>query len=79
VPAVSTRVSGIPELLHDGVTGLLADPEDVEGLRRAIERTLADPEAAEARAQAGRRLVEREFDIDRVGRRLVGLFTSRDG
>jgi colanic acid/amylovoran biosynthesis glycosyltransferase len=77
VPAVSTRVSGIPELLHDGVTGLLADPEDVEGLRQAIERTLADPDAARARAEAGRRLVEREFDIDLVGRRLTVLY--RDG
>jgi colanic acid/amylovoran biosynthesis glycosyltransferase len=79
VPAVSTRVSGIPELLHDGVTGLLADPEDAVGLRRAIERTLADPEAAEARARAGRQLVEREFDIDLARRRLVDLFTARDG
>lgn len=79
VPAVSTRVSGIPELLHDGVTGLLADPEDAAGLRRAIERTLADPEAAEARARAGRQLVEREFDIELAGRRLVDLFASRDG
>jgi colanic acid/amylovoran biosynthesis glycosyltransferase len=74
VPVVSTRVSGIPELVRDGETGLLADPEDVEGLRRAIERTLADPGAAEARAVAGRRLVEREFDIDASGRRLVELF-----
>jgi glycosyltransferase involved in cell wall biosynthesis len=79
VPVVSTRVSGIPELVHDGVTGLLTDPEDVEGLRRAIERTLADPEAAQARAEAGRRLVEREFDIELAGRRLVELFTSGDG
>jgi colanic acid/amylovoran biosynthesis glycosyltransferase len=79
VPVVSTRVSGIPELVHDGVTGLLADAEDAEGLRRAIERTLADPAAAEARAEAGRRLVEREFDIDAAGRRLVELFGTRDG
>jgi colanic acid/amylovoran biosynthesis glycosyltransferase len=77
VPAVSTRVSGIPELIHDGETGLLADPGDVDGLRRAIERSLADPRGAEARAVAGRRLVEREFDIDVVSRALAGLF--RDG
>ena len=76
VPVVSTRVSGIPELVRDGETGLLTDPEDSSGLRAAIERTLADPDAARARAVRGREIVEREFDIDAAARRLVGLFRA---
>jgi glycosyltransferase involved in cell wall biosynthesis len=76
VPVVSTRVSGIPELVRDGETGLLAEPGDAASLRDAIERTLADPSAAEARARAGRRLVEREFEIESVTRRLVDLFAA---
>jgi colanic acid/amylovoran biosynthesis glycosyltransferase len=74
VPVVSTRVSGIPELVRDGETGLLADPRDVEGLRRAVERTLGDPAAACVRAVAARRLVEREFAIDGAATRLLALF-----
>jgi colanic acid/amylovoran biosynthesis glycosyltransferase len=75
LPAVATRQSGVPELVHDGRTGYLAEPGDVEGLRAAVERALADPpDAAEGRA-----LVEREFDQRRSARRLVELFTAASG
>jgi glycosyltransferase involved in cell wall biosynthesis len=74
VPTVSTRLSGIPELVRDGETGLLAEPGDPASLADAIERTLADPAAAEARAAAGRKLVEAEFDIRASGRRMAELF-----
>jgi glycosyltransferase involved in cell wall biosynthesis len=42
-PVVATAVGGIPELVEDGVTGLLVEPGDVAGLRGALERLLADP------------------------------------
>jgi colanic acid/amylovoran biosynthesis glycosyltransferase len=79
VPVVSTRLSGIPELVRDGETGLLAEPADAGSLRAAIERTLADPRAAYERALAGRRLVEREFDIRRIAERLAALFREGAG
>ena len=52
VPVVATRLSGIPELVRDGETGLLAEPGDVADLRRALRALLADPAA---RADAARR------------------------
>ena len=73
VPTVSTRLSGIPELVRDGETGLLAEPGDAASLRDAIARTLADPAAAGRRAAAGRALVEREFDIRATGGRMAEL------
>jgi glycosyltransferase involved in cell wall biosynthesis len=76
VPTVSTRLSGIPELVRDGETGLLAEPGDPESLAGAIERTLADPAAADARAAAGRKLVEAEFDIRASGARMAELFRA---
>jgi glycosyltransferase involved in cell wall biosynthesis len=76
VPVVSTRVSGIPELVIDGETGLLADPQDAPGLREAIERTLAHPLAARERTIAGRRLVEEEFDLEAIAGRMVGVFVD---
>jgi glycosyltransferase involved in cell wall biosynthesis len=79
VPVVSTRVSGIPELVHHGRTGLLADPRDARGLRDAIERTLADPHAARERTFAGRRLVEQEFDLEAIAGRMVGVFVDGTG
>lgn len=74
VPAVATRVSGIPELIRDGETGLLAEQGDPFDLARAIGRLLADPEAARRRAEAGRALVEREYDARRSGATLANLF-----
>lgn len=62
VPTVSTRLSGIPELVVDGVTGQIAEPADAESLRDAIDRAakVADPAAV---ATAGRNLVEAEFEL----------------
>ncbi|HEX2087324.1 MAG TPA: glycosyltransferase [Solirubrobacteraceae bacterium] len=73
VPAVSTALSGIPELVRDGTTGLLARPGDAASLAAALRALLDDPEAAAARARAGRELVEREFDLAATSRRMAEL------
>ena len=41
-PVVASKVGGIPEMIEDGVTGLLVEPHDAEGLARAISRLLTD-------------------------------------
>lgn len=79
VPVVATRLSGVPELITDGVTGVLVPPADAAGLARALSRVLADPAAAAARAQAGRHVVEAAFDVRDSGRRLARLFTAAAG
>ena len=63
VPVVATRLSGIPELVEDGVTGLLVEPHDPEGLAAALERLLADDELAARLASAARERVELRFDL----------------
>jgi colanic acid/amylovoran biosynthesis glycosyltransferase len=78
LPAVSTRQSGVPELIHDGETGYLAEPGDVDGLRDALVRALTEPEP-ERRATAGRAVVEAEFDQRRSAGRMVELFTTVSG
>jgi glycosyltransferase involved in cell wall biosynthesis len=77
VPVIATRISGIPELIEDGVDGLLVEPRDAEGLAAAIQRLLDDPELAARLALAGRLKVERQFDISVTCKRLVGLFTGQ--
>lgn len=77
VPTVSTALSGIPEILIDGVTGRLVQPEDVDGLRKALEEIITDGEAAARHSSAGRELVEREFvlaDQVTVFARLLGRY-----
>jgi glycosyltransferase involved in cell wall biosynthesis len=59
-PVVASAVGGTPELVEDGVTGFLVEPGDVEGLRSAIGRLLADPGLRRRMGLAGReRIVER--------------------
>ena len=59
-PVVASNVGGIPELVEDGVTGLLVEPGDVDGLRATIERLLQDPALRRRMGLAGReRIVER--------------------
>ena len=74
IPVVSTRVSGIPELVRDGETGLLTDPDDPAGLAEAIIRLLDDRELAARLARAGRELVLREFNIRVSVQKLLHLF-----
>jgi glycosyltransferase involved in cell wall biosynthesis len=71
VPTVATRLSGIPELVRDGRTGYVVPPGDAESLAAAIARALAEPERAHALAQAGRMLVQEEFEIRGCMQRLV--------
>jgi colanic acid/amylovoran biosynthesis glycosyltransferase len=71
VPTVATRLSGIPELISDGETGWLAEPGDPRSLRTKLEQALA--EGAPASLDAGRALVERDFDQAESGRRIAGF------
>ena len=54
LPVISTRHSGIPEHVQDGVTGLLVEEGDVEGMAAAMARLLEDPGLAAAMGKAGR-------------------------
>lgn len=62
-PVIASRLTGIPELVEDGVTGYLVPPGDCEALARALEKVRADPKAAYVTAQRGRQRVVAEFDL----------------
>ncbi len=76
VPVVSTRISGIPELIEDGVNGLLVEPDDAAGLAGAIQRLLTDPQLASRLAAAGRLTVERDFDLVANSRLVADLLVG---
>jgi glycogen(starch) synthase len=61
-PVVATRVGGLPEVIVEGKTGFLTEPEDVGGLARAIQFLLEHPSAAAAMGRAARRRAEEVFD-----------------
>src|SRR4051812_14399504 len=73
-PVVATPVSGIPELVEDGVNGLLVAPEDPRALADALVRLHADAPLAARLAAAGRDTVRERFDGERLAATLAGLF-----
>jgi glycosyltransferase involved in cell wall biosynthesis len=64
VPTVATRVGGIPEVVRDGVDGLLVPPDDPVSLSLALWSSAESPSLARARAENARRRVTQEFTID---------------
>ena len=75
-PVVTTGISGIPELVSDGVNGLLVDPDDPAALASAIARLDSDRRSAERLGSAGRATVRERFDGDRLAGRLAELFQA---
>jgi colanic acid/amylovoran biosynthesis glycosyltransferase len=61
-PCVATDVTGIPEVVEDGITGLMVRQRDAAGLAAALERLLEDPPLRVRLAAAARRRVEAGFD-----------------
>jgi glycosyltransferase involved in cell wall biosynthesis len=63
VPVVASRVGGVPEVVEDGVTGVLVPPGDREALARALERLLDDPVERTRLAATARRHVLLHHDL----------------
>jgi glycosyltransferase involved in cell wall biosynthesis len=75
VPVVATAVGGIPEIVEDGVTGILVAPgPTAESVADALESLLADPGRMRDFGRAGRARFEAEFTIGRWMKRLVSLY-----
>ncbi len=68
-PVVASNVGGIPEMIEDGVTGLLVPPHDPDALAAAIVRLLRDHSYADILARAGHDLVHDRFCIELMVRR----------
>ncbi len=80
VPVVASRTGGIVEVVEDGVTGLLVEPGDTDGLARAIERLLDDRELRDSVIRAGRVKARALFGWDAVTQALEReLLTAADG
>jgi colanic acid/amylovoran biosynthesis glycosyltransferase len=76
LPAISTRLVGIPDLLVDGETGLLVEPKNAEQLADALLKLRDDPALAERLAEAGRKHVIERFDLSNCLEPLLDRFRA---
>jgi colanic acid/amylovoran biosynthesis glycosyltransferase len=79
VPCVSTPVNGIPELIENDCTGLLATPGDVDSLTRQLARLILQPQLRQSLARAAHGKVLADFDLIRNVARLSQCFTHAQG
>ncbi len=73
LPVLSTRLSGIPELVEHGVSGLLAEPGDETALANNLKSLATQPDLRSQMGQAGRKRVLESFDLRNNARQLANL------
>lgn len=63
IPVITTRIAGVPELVEEGISGVLVAPGDSVALAAGIERIIMEGDLRESMGRAGRKKVIQEFDI----------------
>jgi glycosyltransferase involved in cell wall biosynthesis len=78
VPVISTPITGIPEVVHDGVNGLIVPAGDAAALADAIEKVMRDPELHARLRCAARPSVRDAFDSKKTAERLHQLLEGAE-
>ena len=73
LPAIGSRLNAVPEIIEDGVTGLLVAPGDVNGLVQALDQLIASAELRDRLGRNARRKIEQDADPEFHRRHLVSL------
>ena len=76
LPVVATNVGGLPEIVEDGVTGILVPPKDPDALAEAVIQLLRDPQLRRRLGQAARDRVVSEFRIERVVEQTLKVYET---
>lgn len=66
LPVIASRVGGLPEVIEDGVSGMLVPPSDVDALADAIREVLEDPRKAETLGEHLHARIVRDFSEERM-------------
>lgn len=74
LPVVATRVGGVPEVVADEETGLIVEPDDVDGLAAALDRVASDAGLRERLGRAGAERITERFDARSTARQMVELY-----
>ncbi len=79
IPCISTRIAGIPELIDDGINGLLVAASDSDGLADAIARLCDNPALRQQLALAGSQCTRERYDLQRNSQHLGSVLDKRMG
>lgn len=76
LPVIATRVGGVPDLIEDGVSGLLVAPGDAQALSQQITRIASDGKLRSQMGAAARERVVNEFSVQRMAQRFEALYEN---
>lgn len=71
LPVVATKVTGVAELIEDGVNGYLADPKNEIELATALQKILSDPDLGRKMGEVSRRRIETDFALEMEVKKLI--------
>jgi glycosyltransferase involved in cell wall biosynthesis len=74
LPIVASRAGGLPDLVSDGVNGLLVEPGKPDQLAGALNRLISDPDLRKSMREQSARLASEQFDIEQHVERLVEIY-----
>jgi glycosyltransferase involved in cell wall biosynthesis len=74
LPVIGARVGGIPELLADGESGIVVEPEDPAALASALDALAVDPARRAELGKKARQRIAAHFSADDVARQTVALY-----
>jgi glycosyltransferase involved in cell wall biosynthesis len=75
-PVIATRNGALPEVLLDGVTGMLVPPGDVDALARAVLAYARQPSLRAEHASAARAWAEKRFQLDQCAKAYLEVFAE---
>jgi glycosyltransferase involved in cell wall biosynthesis len=76
VAVVATRVGGVPELVKDGVHGLLVETEDSDRLAEALITLLTDAERRRVLAEVGMLMVREQYGLERMAEQVAAAYND---
>jgi glycosyltransferase involved in cell wall biosynthesis len=79
IPCVTTRITGIPELIRDGIDGILVAPSSTEELAEALARLMDDPELRRTLGENGRKRVVEHYNLAPNVEKLGDIFQRHLG
>ncbi|HOJ97885.1 MAG TPA: glycosyltransferase family 4 protein, partial [Methanospirillum sp.] len=74
VPVIGSNIGGIPDIIEDGVNGLLVPPGDPKALADAIIKILNHPQMAEKFIREGLKTVHERFSWDKISDQFIKLY-----
>jgi glycosyltransferase involved in cell wall biosynthesis len=77
LPCIATRITGVPELIREGIDGLLVTPSDVEEMADAIAAIIDDSSLARRLGASGRERVRTHYNLSSNARTLGAVFSAK--